>query len=422
MKGMTITQKILAEHAGTPSVTPGQLIQVKLDLLMANDTGFPISLKEYRKSGAKRVFNRDKIVLVMDHCTPSKDVAAAENCRLAREFALEMGISRFFDVGQVGIEHVLLPEQGLAAPGEVIIGGDSHTCTYGALGAFSTGMGSTDIAAALITGKTWLKVPSSIQIHLSGSLPPHVGGKDVILTLLAQIGASGARYQSLEYTGEGIAALTMDDRFTIANMSIECGAKNGIFPVDSVTEQYLAGRVNHTYRAFTPDESAEYQRVIRLDLSSVVPMVSCPHLPANAKPVSEVQNVKIDQVVIGSCTNGRLSDLAAAAAILKGRRIAKHVRALVIPATQQIYRDAMRLGYLETFLAAGCAICAPGCGPCAGGHMGLLGKGEAALSTSNRNFLGRMGHIESSVYLAGPETAAATAVFGEITGPDQFCR
>ena len=419
--GMSMTQKILAKHAGIPSAEPGKLIKAKVDLLMANDTGFPISLNEYRNCGAKRVFDRDKIVLVMDHCTPNKDIIAAENCRLAREFAREKGITHFFDVGQMGIEHALLPEQGFIAPGELIIGGDSHTCTYGALGAFSTGMGSTDIAAALITGETWLKVPSAIQVQLFHSLPPHVSGKDVVLTLLAQIGVSGARYQSLEYAGEGVAALTMDDRFTIANMSIECGAKNGIFPVDNVTREYLAGHVEKQYSVFEPDADAEYAKVIRMDLSEVVPMVACPHLPANGKPACEAEDVKIDQVLIGSCTNGRLSDLAAAAAVLKGKKVAKDVRAIVIPATPQIYLEAMRLGYLETFLTAGCAVCTPGCGPCAGGHMGLLGKGEVVLSTSNRNFLGRMGHIESKVYLSSPETAAASAVCGRITSPDRFC-
>lgn len=419
--GMSMTQKILAKHAGVSSVEPGNLIKAHVDLLMANDTGFPISLNEYRRSGAKQVFDPNRIVLVMDHCTPSKDISAAENCRLAREFACEKGITHFFDVGRMGIEHALLPEQGFIAPGELIIGGDSHTCTYGALGAFSTGMGSTDIAAALITGETWLKVPSAIQVQLFGSLSPHVSGKDVVLTLLAQIGVSGARYQSLEYTGEGVATLTMDDRFTIANMSIECGAKNGIFPVDDITRQYLAGRVERQYSIFEPDVDAEYTRVIRIDLSKVVPMVAYPHLPANGRPAREAKNVKINQVLIGSCTNGRLSDLAAAAAILKGKKVAKDVRAIVIPATPEIYRKAMQLGYLETFLSANCAVCTPGCGPCAGGHMGLLGKGEVVLSTSNRNFLGRMGHIESKVYLASPETAAASAVCGVITSPDQFC-
>lgn len=419
--GMNMTQKILAKHAGLPSVEPGQLIKASLDLLMANDTGFPISLNEYRKSGTDRIFDRDKIVLVMDHCTPNKDIAAAENCRLAREFAREKGITHFFDVGQMGIEHALLPEKGLVAPGELIVGGDSHTCTYGALGAFSTGMGSTDIAAALITGETWLKVPSAIQIQLFGSLPPHVSGKDVALTLLARIGVSGARYQSLEYAGEGVATLTMDDRFTIANMSIECGAKNGIFPVDDTARQYLAGRVERPYSVFEPDADANYAKVLQIDLSTVVPMVAYPHLPANGRPAYEAEDVKIDQVLIGSCTNGRLSDLAAAAAILKGKKVAENVRAIVIPATPQIYLEAMRLGYLETFLSAGFAVCTPGCGPCAGGHMGLLGAGEVALSTSNRNFLGRMGHIASKVYLASPETAAASAVRGRITSPDQFC-
>lgn len=420
--GMTMTQKILAQHAGLKSVEAGQLIKVPLDLLMANDTGFPLSLKEYQRSGAAKVFDPSKIVLVMDHCTPNKDVISAENCRQAREFADKKQLEHFYDVGQMGIEHVLLPEKGFVAPGELIVGGDSHTCTYGALGAFSTGMGSTDIAAALITGEVWLKVPAAIRINLTGKLRPYVSGKDVVLTVLSHLGVSGALYRSLEYTGPGVTELTMDDRFTIANMSIECGAKNGIFPVDDCTKTYLEERIHRPYQIYEPDSDAEYVQVLEINLEQIVPMVAFPHLPANGRPVAEIQSIPVNQVFIGSCTNGRISDLAAAAAIIKGRKVAKGVRTIVVPATQNVYKEALQKGYLETFINAGCAVATPGCGACAGGHMGLLGRGEVALATSNRNFVGRMGHIESKVYLASPATAAATAICGVISGPEQVMK
>lgn len=418
--GMTLTEKILASHTRLETVKPGQMISAKVDLVMANDATFPVSLKEYRKEEFTKVFDKQKIVLVMDHFTPNKDIKAAENCRLSREFAQEKGIEHFYDVGQMGIEHALLPEKGLVAPGELIIGGDSHTCTYGALGAFSTGVGSTDVAAGIVTGEVWLKVPSTIKFNLMGELMPWVSGKDIILYILSKIGVAGALYKSMEFDGPGLKMLSMDDRFTIANMAIEAGAKNGIFAVDNVTLDYINERVNRSYTVFSPDADAYYERVIDVNMSEITPMVALPHLPSNGLPVNEVYDIELDEVFIGSCTNGRLSDLAVAASILKGKEVSKGIRTIIIPATQAIYKEAMKLGYLETFIDAGCAISTPTCGACGGGHMGLMGKGERVLSTSNRNFVGRMGHAESEIYLSSPAVAAASAITGKITDPNNF--
>ena len=418
---MTMTQKILARHVGLSQVQAEQLVEAELDLVMGNDATFPISLAEFQKAGFSKVFDPDKIVLVMDHFTPSKDIKAAENCRVCREFAATQHIRHFYDVGTMGVEHALLPEQGLVAPGEVVIGGDSHTCTYGALGAFSTGVGSTDICVGAATGRAWFKVPAGIRFDLRGEKSPDVSGKDVMLHILAEIGVSGANYKSMEFGGPGLACLTMDDRFTMANMAIECGAKNGIFEVDATTQAYLQDRVQRPYEIYTADGDDAYERCISVDLSQIRPMVALPSLPGNGIPVSELrERVKVDEVFIGSCTNGRLSDLAAAAEILRGRQVAKGVRVLIVPATPEVYRDALHAGYLEVFLDAGCAIGTPGCAACGGGHMGLVGKGEVVLSTSNRNFVGRMGHIESKIYLCSPATAAASAVKGWITSVAQI--
>lgn len=416
--GMNITEKILAAHAGLDKVKPGQLINAKLDLVMASDATFPVSINEFNKAGFTQVFDNKKIVLVMDHFTPNKDIKSAENCRRCREFARQMGIENFFDVGQMGIEHALLPEKGFVAPGELVIGGDSHTCTYGALGAFSTGVGSTDVAAGIISGEAWFRVPAAIKFYLTGELKPWVSGKDVILHIIGKIGVAGALYKTMEYDGPGLKSLSIDDRFTIANMAIEAGAKNGIFAVDEITLDYIKDRVDRKYTVYASDADADYADVILVDLSEIVPMVALPHLPSNVRPVAEIGDIAVDEVLIGSCTNGRISDLAAAAAVLKGRKVAKGVRVIIIPATQAIYKEAIQKGYIETFIEAGCAVSTPTCGACGGGHMGLLGKGERVLSTSNRNFLGRMGHIESEIYLASPAVAAATAVAGKIVGPD----
>ena len=415
--GMTMTQKILAKHAGVPSVEAGQLIEAKLDLVLGNDITAPVAITEFDKAGLTQVFDKDKVAIVLDHSTPCKDIKSAQLCAQAREFANRFSITHFYDVGQMGVEHALIPEKGLAAPGEVIIGADSHTCTYGALGAFSTGVGSTDMAAGMATGLAWFKVPSAIKVTLTGKLSPYVSGKDVVLHLIGEIGVDGALYQSLEFAGDGVAQLTMDDRFTFANMAIEAGAKNGIFPVDEQTLRYLEGRVNRPYDAVEADPDAVYSREVVIDLSALRPTVALPHLPSNTRTVDEVAGLPIQQVVIGSCTNGRLKDLQEAAAILKGRKVHQGVRCIVLPATQQIMMDAMAQGLVQTFIEAGCAVSTPTCGPCLGGHMGVLADGERAVSTTNRNFVGRMGPVSSEIILASPAVAAASAVAGCIADP-----
>ena len=416
--GMTMTQKILAKHAGLASVTAGQLVEGRLDLVLGNDITTPVAITEFDKAGLIQVFDRNKIAIVLDHYTPCKDIKAAQLCAQARSFAQRIGITHFYDVGQMGVEHALIPEKGLAAPGEVITGADSHTCTYGALGAFSTGVGSTDMAAGMATGLAWFKVPSAIKVTLTGKPGKYVSGKDVVLHLIGEIGVDGALYQSLEFAGDGVAELTMDDRFTIANMAIEAGAKNGIFPVDARTRAYLKGRVDRPWEAVEPDADAVYEREVVIDLSVLRPTVSLPHLPSNTKTVDEAAGMSIQQVVIGSCTNGRLKDLQEAADILKGRQVAKGVRCIVIPATQQIYVDAMAQGLIQTFIESGCAVSTPTCGPCLGGHMGVLADGERAVSTTNRNFVGRMGPVSSEIILASPAVAAASAVAGVIADPE----
>lgn len=417
---MTMTQKILAAHAGLQSVTAGQLIEAKLDLVLGNDVTSPVAINEMAKKGFKDVFSTDKIALVMDHFTPNKDIKSAENVKQVRLFAKEKEIKNFFDVGKMGIEHALLPESGLVISGDAVIGADSHTCTYGALGAFSTGVGSTDMAAGMISGKAWFKVPSAIKVVLKGTLPEFVSGKDVILHLIGKIGVDGARYRSLEFTGDGVGALSMDDRFCIANMAIECGAKNGIFPVDNKTLEYISGRTDRQPRIFEADEDAEYDETIEIDLNNLKPTVAFPHLPENTHTVDEIEKIDIDQVVIGSCTNGRIEDMRAAASVLKGRKVKDGVRVIVIPATQKVYLQCIKEGLTEIFVEAGAVVSTPTCGPCLGGHMGILAKGERAVSTTNRNFVGRMGHPESEVYLASPFVAAASAVTGYICSPSQL--
>ena len=418
--GMTMTQKILAAHAGLESVTAGQLIEAKLDLVLGNDVTSPVAINELEKAGVDKIFDRERIALVMDHFTPNKDIKAAEQVKKVRTFAREYDVLNYFDVGQMGIEHALLPEHGLVGPGDCVIGADSHTCTYGALGAFSTGVGSTDMAAGMATGKTWFKVPSAIRFVLTGNPQGWVTGKDVILHIIGMIGVDGARYKSMEFTGEGVKHLSMDSRLCIANMAIEAGAKNGIFPVDEITEEYCNGRCQRTPVVYTADEDAEYDETYTVDLSALRPTVAFPHLPENTRTVDEIgeKEVKIDQSVIGSCTNGRLEDLRAAAAILKGRKVAKDVRCIIFPGTQTIYLQAMREGLLEIFIEAGAVVSTPTCGPCLGGHMGILAENEKAVSTTNRNFIGRMGHITSEIYLASPAVAAASAVTGYITDPE----
>ena len=416
--GMTMTEKILARHAGVDSVTPGDLIMCNVDLVLGNDITAPPAIVEFDKIG-RPVFNKEKIVLVPDHFAPNKDIRSAQMAKTMKEFARKHQIKHYFEVGRMGIEHVLLPEKGLTAPGEVIIGADSHTCTYGAVGAFATGVGSTDMGAAMATGKTWFKVPSAIKVELTGKLPQYVTGKDVILTLIGMIGVEGARYQSLEFAGPGVAALSMTDRLTICNMAIEAGGKNGIFPVDDITRAYLNGRVARAYEAVAADADAVYERVVAIDLAALTPVVAFPHLPENVRKVSESGDVPIDQVVIGSCTNGRLEDLAQAAELLSGRQVHERVRAIVIPGSQQVYMEAMEKGYIKTFIEAGAIVSTPTCGPCLGGHMGILAAGERAVSTTNRNFRGRMGHIDSEVYLSGPYVAAASAICGRIAGPEE---
>ncbi len=414
---MTMTQKILAAHAGLPEVKAGQLIEAKLDLCLGNDITSPVAINEFERCGACRVYDKSRVALVMDHFTPNKDIKAAEQVKKTREFARKMGVEHFYDVGRMGIEHALLPEQGLVGPGDCVIGADSHTCTYGALGAFSTGVGSTDLAAGMATGSTWFKVPSAIKVVLKGKLAPYVSGKDVILHLIGRIGVDGALYRSLEFTGEGVAALSMDDRLCIANMAIEAGAKNGIFPVDDVTRQYIEGRFRREPVVYEADADAAYDEEIVIDLSTLRPTVAFPHLPENTKTIDECGDVAIDQVVIGSCTNGRMEDMRAAAAVLRGRKVADGVRCIIIPATQEIWRQSMHEGLFDIFVEAGAVVSTPTCGPCLGGHMGILAAGERAVSTTNRNFVGRMGHVDSEVYLASPYVAAASAVAGRLADP-----
>ena len=415
--GMTMTQKILAAHAGLPEVKAGQLIRAKLDMVLGNDITSPVAIREFEKEGFTGVFDKSKISMVMDHFTPNKDIKAAEQCLQCRTFARQFDLDNFYDVGQMGVEHALLPEKGLVAPGEVVMGADSHTCTYGALGAFSTGVGSTDMAAGMATGLAWFKVPSAIKVTLHGSFRPYVSGKDLILHLIGMIGVDGALYRSLEFTGDGVAALSMDDRFTISNMAIEAGAKNGIFPVDETTRAYLRGRVSRAWEAFEADPDAVYEREIEIDLNNLRPTVALPHLPSNTRSVDEVAGTPIQQVVIGSCTNGRLEDMRKAAEVLKGRKVHDGVRCIVFPATQQIMLDAMAEGLIQIFIEAGCAVSTPTCGPCLGGHMGVLSDGERAISTTNRNFVGRMGPVSSEIILASPAVAAASAVAGCVADP-----
>ncbi len=414
---MTMTQKILASHAGLESVCAGQLIEAKLDLVLGNDVTSPVAINEMNKFGKTSVFDKTRIALVMDHFTPNKDIQSAMNCKQVREFAAKNDILHYYDVGNMGIEHALLPEKGIVTCGDCVIGADSHTCTYGALGAFSTGVGSTDMAAGMITGKAWFKVPSAIKVVLTGEKRKYVSGKDVILHLIGKIGVDGALYKSLEFCGDGVKNLSMDDRLCICNMAIECGAKNGIFPVDETTLEYVNGRSLREYKIYEADEDAEYDEVVEINLSELKSTVAFPHLPENTKTIDEVGEIKIDQVVIGSCTNGRMEDMRTAAEILKGKKVAKNVRAIIIPATQKIYLDCIKEGLTEIFVEAGCVVSTPTCGPCLGGHMGILAKGERAVSTSNRNFVGRMGHVESEIYLASPAVAAASAVTGYVSDP-----
>ena len=418
--GMTMTQKILAKHAGLASVEAGQLIEADLDLVLGNDVTTPVAIHEMEKFNKKEVFDKSKIALVMDHFTPNKDIKSAEHCKCVREFSGENEIVNFFDVGEMGIEHALLPEKGLIVAGETCIGADSHTCTYGALGAFSTGVGSTDMAAGMVTGKAWFKVPSAIKFNIVGEKAPYISGKDVILHIIGMIGVDGALYKSMEFGGEGIKNLTMDDRFTIANMAIEAGAKNGIFPVDEQTEAYMKEHSTKAYTKYEADADAVYDEEYTIDLSTLKPTVAFPHLPENTKTIDEVGDIKIDQVVIGSCTNGRISDMRIAADIIKGRHVAKGVRVIVIPGTQEVYLQMLEEGLTKAFIEAGAIVSTPTCGPCLGGHMGVMAAGERAVSTTNRNFVGRMGHVDSEVYLASPAVAAASAITGKISSPAEL--
>jgi 3-isopropylmalate/(R)-2-methylmalate dehydratase large subunit len=422
---MTLTEKILAAHAGLPRVSPGQLVEARCDMTLANDITAPLAIQEFAKLGIERVWDRERVCLVPDHFAPNRDIKSAEQAKLMRDFSRRMGIVNYFEVGEMGIEHALLPELGLVIPGDLVIGADSHTCTYGALGAFSTGVGSTDLACAMATGRSWFRVPESLRLVLDGRPRRWVSGKDVILKIIGDIGVDGARYMAMEFSGEGTAHLSMDDRFTVANMAIEAGAKNGIFPVDGLTEAYLqssarSGRRKDRPVVYASDTDARYARSLRYTLSDIEPQVAFPHLPENTKGISEVGRVEIDQVVIGSCTNGRLQDLEIAARILRGRKVHRGVRLLVFPATQKVYLDALKKGLIESIVEAGGAVSTPTCGPCLGGHMGILAKGERAVSTTNRNFVGRMGHKESEVYLASPAVAAASAVAGRIAAPDEI--
>lgn len=424
--GMTMTQKILANHANLKEVKKGQLIEANLDLVLGNDITTPVAIKEFKKLNIDNVYDNKKVTIVLDHFTPNKDIKSAQQCKISRDFAHEKNIKNFFDVGQMGIEHCLLPEKGLVTAGDVIIGADSHTCTYGALGAFSTGIGSTDMAAGMATGKAWFKVPGAIKFILKNKPSKWISGKDVILHIIGQIGVDGARYMSMEFDGDGIKYLTMDDRFTICNMAIEAGAKNGIFPVDNITMEYIN---NHKCESidkkpiiYTADEDAVYDKIIEIDLSELKPTVAFPHLPENTKTVDEIdEDIKIDQVIIGSCTNGRINDLKIAAEIMKGKKVNKNVRCIVFPGTQSIYLEAIEKGYISDLVKAGAAISTPTCGPCLGGHMGILTKGERAISTTNRNFVGRMGHVESEIYLSSPAVAAASAIAGKIASPIEVC-
>lgn len=419
--GMTMTQKILAAHAGLDSVEPGQLILVNLDRVLGNDITSPVAIREFNKLNKDNVFDKDKVTMVMDHFAPNKDIKAATQCKMCRDFCGEKEITHFYDVGQMGIEHALLPEKGLVVSGDVVIGADSHTCTYGALGAFSTGVGSTDMACGMAIGKAWFKVPSAIKFVLKGKLNPYISGKDVILHIIGKIGVDGALYKSMEFTGEGVANLSMDDRFTIANMAIEAGGKNGIFPVDDKAIAYMKEHSTKPYHIYEADADAVYDEEYTIDLSALRPTIAFPHLPENTKTIDEIQeSVAIDQVVIGSCTNGRLDDLRIAAEVLEGRHVAKGIRCIVIPATQKIYMEAMEEGLLKTFIEAGAVVSTPTCGPCLGGYMGVLAEGERCVSTTNRNFVGRMGHVKSEVYLASPAVAAASAVAGQIACPEQL--
>ncbi|HBT20587.1 MAG TPA: 3-isopropylmalate dehydratase large subunit [Peptococcaceae bacterium] len=417
--GMTITEKILARHAGLDFVEPGQLIEADVDMVLGNDITAPVAIKEFLKLGLDEVFDREKIALVPDHFTPNKDIPSAEQVKVVREFARKYGIKNYFEIGEMGVEHCLLPEKGLVAPGELVIGADSHTCTYGALGAFSTGVGSTDMAAAMATGKVWLKVPPSLKFIFYGKLQPWVSGKDLILYTIGDIGVDGARYKAMEFTGETISSLSMDSRFSMCNMAIEAGGKNGIIAPDEKTLEYVKGRVKRSFHVYESDSDAVYEEIYEYDTSKIEPQVAFPHLPENTKPISEVGDVKIDQVVIGSCTNGRMEDLRTAADILRGRKVHPEVRVIIIPGTQEIYLQALREGLIEVFIEAGCAVSTPTCGPCLGGHMGILAKGEKAVATTNRNFVGRMGHPESEVYLSNPAVAAASAVLGRIASPEE---
>ena len=417
---MTMTQKILARHAGLEEVRAGQLIQAKLDLVLGNDITTPVAINEFEAAGFQKVFDKSRIALVMDHFAPNKDIKAAEQCKACRTFAYDMEVKNFFDVGQMGIEHALLPEKGIVVPGQVIIGADSHTCTYGALGAFSTGIGSTDMAIGMATGEAWFKVPSAIKFVLTGKPAKWVSGKDIILHIIGMIGVDGALYRSMEFVGDGIQYLTMDDRFSMANMAIEAGAKNGIFPVDDKTMAYIKDRVNRDITVFEADADAEYEQTIEIDLSALKPTVACPHLPENTKTIDELGHIEIQQSVIGSCTNGRIDDMRVAAEILKDRKVNPNVRTIVIPATQEVYLQCIEEGLAKIFIQAGAIVSTPTCGPCLGGHMGILAHGEKSVSTTNRNFVGRMGHITSEIYLASPAVAAASAVAGYICAPDDL--
>ncbi|WP_212903311.1 3-isopropylmalate dehydratase large subunit [Clostridium polyendosporum] len=416
--GMTMTQKILAAHAGLESVKAGQLIEANLDLVLGNDITSPVAIKEFNKLGVSEVFHKDKVAIVPDHFTPNKDIKAAEQCKFIRTFACEKQITNFFEIGEMGIEHVLIPEKGLVVAGDVVIGADSHTCTYGALGAFSTGIGSTDMGAGMATGKCWFKVPSAIKFVLKNKPAKWVSGKDIILHIIGMIGVDGALYKSMEFVGDGIQHLSMDDRFAAANMAIEAGAKNGIFPVDEKTIEYIKEHSTKEFKVYEADEDAQYDEVYEIDLSTLRPTVAFPHLPDNTRTIDNVGEVKIDQVVIGSCTNGRLEDLRIAASILRGKKVAKYVRTIIFPGTQKVYLQAMEEGLIRDFIEAGAVVSTPTCGPCLGGHMGILAAGERAISTTNRNFVGRMGHVESEVYLSSPAVAAASAITGKITDPE----
>lgn len=417
--GMTMTQKILAAHAGLESVKAGQLIEAKLDLVLGNDVTTPVAIKEFNKIGVDKVFDKDKVAIVPDHFTPNKDIKSAEHCKLVREFAHCKEVTNYFEVGQMGIEHCLLPEKGLVVPGDVVIGADSHTCTYGALGAFSTGVGSTDMAVGMARGVAWFKVPSALKFVLKNKPAKWVSGKDIILHIIGMIGVDGALYKSMEFAGDGLQYLTMDDRFTIANMAIEAGGKNGIFPVDDKTIEYVKEHSNKEWTKFEADEDAEYDAVYEIDLSKLSPTIAFPHLPENTKTVDEAKGLEMDQVVIGSCTNGRISDMRIAAQVLKGKKINPNIRAIILPGTQKVWLQCVEEGLAQIFVEAGCVFSTPTCGPCLGGHMGILAKGERALSTTNRNFIGRMGHPESEVYLASPAVAAASAITGKITDPEE---